>query len=67
MKARWTPKDEKNDDTKSTKSSTSKSSKSAAKAVIPQNMITEDIKLQLWDTAGEERFRSLTPMYYKDA
>ena len=27
----------------------------------------EDIKLQLWDTAGEERFRSLTPMYYKDA
>lgn len=30
-------------------------------------MITEDIKLQLWDTAGEERFRSLTPMYYKDA
>ena len=25
------------------------------------------IKLQLWDTAGEERFRSLTPMYYKTA
>ena len=31
------------------------------------NMQTEDIKLQLWDTAGEERFRALTPMYYKDA
>jgi len=30
-------------------------------------MLSEDIKLQLWDTAGEERFRSLTPMYYKDA
>ena len=30
-------------------------------------MQTEDIKLQLWDTAGEERFRALTPMYYKDA
>jgi len=26
-----------------------------------------DVKIQVWDTAGEERFRSLTPMYYKDA
>ena len=25
------------------------------------------VKLQIWDTAGEEKFRSLTPMYYKDA
>ena len=23
--------------------------------------------MQIWDTAGAERFRSLTPMYYKDA
>ncbi len=25
------------------------------------------IKLQIWDTAGEEKFRSLTPMYYKNS
>ena len=23
--------------------------------------------MQIWDTAGEEKFRSLTPMYYKNA
>ena len=31
-------------------------------ALVPQN-----VKLQIWDTAGEEKFRSLTPMYYKNA
>jgi small GTP-binding protein len=24
------------------------------------------IKVQLWDTAGTERFRSVTPIYYND-
>ncbi len=23
--------------------------------------------MQIWDTAGEEKFRSVTPMYYKNA
>ena len=25
------------------------------------------IKLQIWDTAGEEKFRSITKVFYKDA
>lgn len=26
-----------------------------------------NVKLQLWDTAGEEKFRAVTPMYYRGA
>ena len=30
-------------------------------------MTTDKVKLKIWDTAGDERFRSLTNMYYHDA
>jgi len=61
LTARFMPKaDKANEDAKSQRSTVSSSKQL-------EGMITEDIKLQLWDTAGEERFMSLTPMYYKDA
>jgi len=31
------------------------------------NMKDKEIKLQLWDTAGQEKFRSVTKSYYKGA
>lgn len=41
---------------------------SCAVKIKPQNVL-EDVKirLQIWDTAGEDRFRALTPIYYKNA
>ncbi|CAL6045705.1 Rab2a [Hexamita inflata] len=31
------------------------------------NINNTNIKLQIWDTAGQEKFRALTPMYYRSA
>ena len=31
------------------------------------NMNGDVIKFQIWDTAGQEKFRSITPMYYRSA
>jgi small GTP-binding protein len=28
---------------------------------------SSEVKLKIWDTAGQEKFRALTPMYYRDA
>ncbi len=28
---------------------------------------TGKMKLQIWDTAGQEKYRSVTPIYYRDA
>ena len=52
------------DDAKSQVSAMTSQSKVASPNL---NVHSQDIKLHLWDTAGEERFRSLTPLYYKDA
>lgn len=31
------------------------------------NVGDQQLKLHIWDTAGQEKFRSLTPMYYRDS
>jgi Ras-related protein Rab-5C len=30
-------------------------------------IMDQDVRLEIWDTAGSERYRSLVPMYYRDA
>ena len=32
---------------------------------LPQS--STQIKLQIWDTAGQEKYRSVTPIYFRDA
>lgn len=31
------------------------------------NLEDRDVRLQIWDTAGQEAFRALAPMYYRSA
>lgn len=38
----------------------------AAKSLMIDKHNTE-IKFEIWDTAGQEKFRSLTKLFYKDA
>lgn len=41
---------------------------SKVETVQPQGVVQPiKLKLQIWDTAGSEQFRSLTPIYYKGA
>ena len=35
--------------------------------IKPINFANKNIKLQIWDTAGEERFRTITKTFYKGA
>ncbi|KRX03386.1 P-loop containing nucleoside triphosphate hydrolase [Pseudocohnilembus persalinus] len=38
-------------------------------AFLAKNLTVNDInyKFQIWDTAGQEKYKSLVPLYYKDA
>ena len=38
-----------------------------AAKVIPYTDVGESIKFEIWDTAGQEKYRSLTRVFYKDA
>eukprot|EP00347_Sterkiella_histriomuscorum_P003384 403364505 len=48
---------------KNTKISNSKQKKQKKQQV--QNY--QEVQLQIWDTTGQEKFRSLTPMYFRDS
>ena len=38
-------------------------------AFVTKNVMidTNEVKLEIWDTGGSEKYRSLAPMYYRDA
>ena len=40
---------------------------SKVESVSLENQEPTNVKLQIWDTAGSEQFRSLTSIYYKNA
>ena len=35
--------------------------------IMESNELGYPVKLQVWDTAGQEKYRSITPIYYRDA
>ena len=35
--------------------------------VVTMPTSNQEVKLQVWDTAGQEKYRSITPIYYRDA
>ena len=47
--------------------SSSKATIGAALASKTFNIDGEEIKLDIWDTGGSEKYKALAPMYYRDA